>query len=96
MIFVASLANYNQSLWEDETENAMHDQLQVYFLIIFLSIHSQLFDELINGRHFMDTATILLLNKKDLFQEKIKTVPLSVCFSDYEEEGIYLSSLICE
>ena len=34
------------------------------------------------------TAMIVFLNKFDIFKEKIKTTPLSVCFKDYK--GIQL------
>lgn len=32
---------------------------------------------------FTETSIILFLNKKDLFEEKIKKSPLTVCFSEY-------------
>lgn len=35
-------------------------------------------------KHFEGTPVILFLNKKDLFEEKIKTVPLSGLFPDYQ------------
>eukprot|EP01128_Nolandella_sp_AFSM9_P005602 TRINITY_DN273_c0_g1_i1.p1 TRINITY_DN273_c0_g1~~TRINITY_DN273_c0_g1_i1.p1 ORF type:complete len:441 (+),score=146.30 TRINITY_DN273_c0_g1_i1:179-1324(+) len=73
MIFVASLANYNKMLWEDDTVNAMADQIT-------------LFGDLVNSPYFQNTSVILLLNKRDLFQEKFEKVPLSVCFDDYEKE----------
>jgi len=47
-----------------------------------------LFDEICNSRWFRETDMILFLNKRDLFQEKIKRVPLKVCpvFADYDPE----------
>ena len=42
-----------------------------------------LFDSICNNKWFTDTSIILFLNKKDLFQEKIKKSPLTVCFSEY-------------
>jgi len=42
-----------------------------------------LFDSICNNKWFTDTSIILFLNKKDLFEEKIKKSPLTVCFSEY-------------
>ena len=43
----------------------------------------KLFDSICNNKWFTDTSIILFLNKKDLFEEKIKKSPLTVCFSEY-------------
>jgi len=43
----------------------------------------KLFDSICNNKWFTDTSIILFLNKKDLFQEKIKKSPLTACFTDY-------------
>ena len=42
-----------------------------------------LFDSICNNKFFIDTSIILFLNKKDLFEEKIKKSPLSICFPEY-------------
>jgi len=42
-----------------------------------------LFDEICNSRWFKKTSMILMLNKRDLFAEKIKKVPLTVTFPSY-------------
>ncbi len=42
-----------------------------------------LFDSICNNKFFIDTSIILFLNKKDLFAEKIKKSPLSICFPEY-------------
>nr|CCA20918.1 G protein alpha subunit putative [Albugo laibachii Nc14] len=72
VIFVAALSEYDQSLYEDASTNRMIEAIT-------------LFDEIVNNRFFANSAMILFLNKKDLFQDKIKTVdPKSVdVFSDY-------------
>ena len=61
------------------------------FLInfLFLSLQNRmqeslkLFDSICNNKWFTDTSIILFLNKKDLFEEKIKKSSLVVCFSEY-------------
>ena len=70
VIFCASLSEYDQTLREDDSQNRMKESLL-------------LFDEICNSPWFRDTAFVLFLNKTDLFEEKIKRVPLSVCFNDY-------------
>jgi hypothetical protein len=61
VIFVAAISEYDQSLYEDASTNRMMEAIT-------------LFDEIINNRFFLNSAVILFLNKKDLFQEKIKKV----------------------
>nr|AAL11437.1 G-protein alpha subunit 1 [Phytophthora palmivora] len=61
VIFVAALSEYDQSLYEDASTNRMIEAIT-------------LFDEIINNKFFLNSAMILFLNKKDLFQDKIKKV----------------------
>lgn len=42
-----------------------------------------LFDSTCNNTWFRKTSMILFLNKKDIFQEKIKLSPLTICFPEY-------------
>lgn len=51
----------------------------------------KLFDSICNNKWFTDTSIILFLNKKDLFEEKIKKSPLTVCFPEYT--GMLISFL---
>lgn len=51
-------------------QNRMHESLM-------------LFDSICNNKFFIDTSIILFLNKKDLFGEKIKKSPLTICFPEY-------------
>ncbi|KAB0392672.1 hypothetical protein E2I00_006299 [Balaenoptera physalus] len=44
-----------------------------------------LFDSICNNKFFIDTSIILFLNKKDLFGEKIKKSPLTICFPEYTD-----------
>ena len=46
----------------------------------------KLFDSICNNKWFTDTSIILFLNKKDLFEDKIKKSPLTVCFPEYTGE----------
>lgn len=61
-------------------QNRMHESLM-------------LFDSICNNKFFIDTSIILFLNKKDLFAEKIKKSPLSICFPEYT--GTSQSSPAC-
>uniref|UniRef100_A0A8C2SNN7 G protein subunit alpha o1 n=1 Tax=Coturnix japonica TaxID=93934 RepID=A0A8C2SNN7_COTJA len=70
IIFCVALSGYDQVLHEDETTNRMHESLK-------------LFDSICNNKWFTDTSIILFLNKKDLFEEKIKKSPLTLCFPEY-------------
>jgi GTPase SAR1 family protein len=70
VIFVASLSEYDQMLYEDETVPRMTEALN-------------LFGEITNSRWFKNTAVLLFLNKSDLFREKIQHTPISVFFDDY-------------
>jgi GTPase SAR1 family protein len=73
VIFVASLSCYDELMFEDDTINCMVDSLQ-------------LFKEICNLQWFVTTPIILFLNKKDLFENKIHIIPLSVCFNEYDKQ----------
>uniref|UniRef100_A0A8P0SE84 G protein subunit alpha o1 n=1 Tax=Canis lupus familiaris TaxID=9615 RepID=A0A8P0SE84_CANLF len=74
IIFCVALSGYDQVLHEDETTNRMHESLK-------------LFDSICNNKWFTDTSVILFLNKKDIFEEKIKKSPLTICFPEYTGAG---------
>lgn len=63
VIFVASLSEYDQALFEDQSVNRMVEAID-------------LFSEICNSRYFEHSSMILFLNKKDLFEEKIKTIDM--------------------
>ena len=46
----------------------------------------KLFDSICNNKWFTDTSIILFLNKKDLFEEKIRRSPLTICYPEYGGE----------
>jgi GTPase SAR1 family protein len=76
IIFVAAISEFDQVLYEDEKENRLHEAVRV-------------FDQICNNRYFQQTAMILFLNKKDLFEDKIKKVSLRVCFPEYKGSDSY-------
>lgn len=43
----------------------------------------RLFDSICNSQWFVHTSMILFLNKKDLFEEKIKQSPLTIAFPEF-------------
>jgi len=65
------MSEYDLNLYEDDRTNRMHESLK-------------LFKEIANTKWFLNTSMILFLNKKDLFQEKIKKVDLTVAFPEYK------------
>lgn len=69
-IFLFYFAGYDLVLAEDEEMNRMIESLK-------------LFDSICNSKWFVETSIILFLNKKDLFEEKIKRSPLTICFPEY-------------
>jgi guanine nucleotide-binding protein G(i) subunit alpha len=77
VIFVAAISEYDQVLFEDAKTNRLLESIS-------------LFNQIVNYNCFKDkTSLILFLNKCDLLQEKIKKVPLTVCFDDYDSENTY-------
>jgi len=77
LIFVVSLIAYNQALYEDETTNRMKESLE-------------LFRKTLVGKdgqeNFKDSCIVLFLNKNDLFEEMIKSYPITKCFPEYKGE----------
>ncbi|XP_015740525.1 guanine nucleotide-binding protein G(i) subunit alpha [Coturnix japonica] len=76
IIFCVALSDYDLVLAEDEEMNRMHESMK-------------LFDSICNNKWFTDTSIILFLNKKDLFEEKIKKSPLTICFPEYTGSNTY-------
>jgi len=70
VLFIISLSDYNQTLYEDETTNRMQESEKV-------------FGEMLNNIFFKNTPFIVFFNKFDLFKEKIKTTPLTLAYKDY-------------
>jgi len=80
LVFCVAMSEYDLKLFEDDTTNRMLESLL-------------LFKEICNMQWFERSAIILFLNKKDLFEEKITRVPLSVCFPEYRGGRDYATSL---
>lgn len=76
IIFCAALSDYDLSLYEDETVNRMEESLK-------------LFDSICNNKWFLDTSIILFLNKRDLFEQKIRRSPLTTVFPEYMGRQTY-------
>lgn len=83
VLFIGVLSEYDLVLYEDESTNRMDETLN-------------LFDEILNSRWFTQTAMILFLNKRDMFEEKILKVPLNVCpvFADYDGPNTYEDGVV--
>lgn len=76
IIFCVALSGYDLVLAEDEEMNRMMESMK-------------LFDSICNNKWFVDTSIILFLNKKDLFEQKIRHSPLSLCFPEYKGHNTY-------
>uniref|UniRef100_A0A914MIT5 Uncharacterized protein n=2 Tax=Meloidogyne TaxID=189290 RepID=A0A914MIT5_MELIC len=53
---------------------------EIFFEILSVS---ELFHNVANSMYFAKSTMILFLNKKDLFEEKIKKLSLSILFLSY-------------
>lgn len=59
VVFVAALSEFDQVLFEDETQNRLDEALD-------------LFAQIVNSKWFKESSLILFLNKKDLFEKKLQ------------------------
>ena len=71
VIFVTAISEYDQVLYEDENTNRMDEALT-------------LFEQICNHPSFKKTSMILFLNKRDLFEAKLKKKPMT-CWRDVPE-----------
>jgi len=71
VIFVVGLDQYDQVMMEDGITNRLRDSLE-------------LFEEMCSSPWFRNSSFLLFLNKSDVFKTKIKQVPLTVCFRNYQ------------
>ena len=70
VMFIISLSDYNQTLWEDEYTNRMLEA-------------EKLFGEMLNNVFFKETPFIVFSNKFDLFKEKLRKVSLAEAYKEY-------------
>jgi len=80
VMFIISLSDYNQNLYEDETTNRMQES-------------EKLFGQMLNNVFFLDTPFIVFFNKVDLFKEKLKQYPLTIAYEDYRGNQEYDEAL---
>jgi len=72
ILFIVNLSGYASVLFEDSKVNRMTEAMT-------------LFEETVNRSTFKDTPIYLYLNKKDLFERRLRTIPLTTLFPDYNE-----------
>jgi hypothetical protein len=66
-------------------------KLGINFAILYYRLQESLevFESMVNHELFADSPWILFLNKKDVFEGKIKTVDLSKTFPEYKGGSSY-------
>lgn len=74
VVFVASLSEFDQVLYEDETQNRLDEAVD-------------LFKQISNSKWFKETSMILFLNKKDLFEKKLEKKKFADFREDYDGEN---------
>ena len=74
VLFIVAMSDYDQTLKEDGITNRMKESLR-------------LFGTVCNNKWFENSSMVLFLNKKDVFDKKIKYSPLTTCFPEYKDEG---------
>nr|XP_040032301.1 guanine nucleotide-binding protein subunit alpha-13 [Gasterosteus aculeatus aculeatus] len=70
ILFLVSSSEYDQVLMEDRQTNRLRESLNI-------------FETIVNNRVFVNVSIILFLNKTDLLEEKVKSVPLKDYFTEY-------------
>jgi guanine nucleotide-binding protein G(i) subunit alpha len=71
ILFCVAMSEYDLVMEEDGKTNRMIDALELW-------------ESIVNNPYLSHVPMILFLNKKDLFEKKIKTTDLNVCFRDYK------------
>ncbi|XP_035524135.1 guanine nucleotide-binding protein subunit alpha-13-like [Morone saxatilis] len=70
ILFLVSSSEYDQVLMEDRQTNRLRESLNI-------------FETIVNNRVFVNVSIILFLNKTDLLEEKVRSVPLKDYFPEY-------------
>ena len=76
VLFIMALSEYDQMLAESDHENRMKESID-------------LFRDICENKHFRNKSIVLFLNKKDLFEQKLKETPLSSFFKDYNGDNSF-------
>ena len=71
ILFVVSIAEYDQVLEEDSNVNRMYESME-------------LFENIVNNQYFKRKSFIVFFNKKDLFEQKIRDKAITPFFPNYE------------
>jgi len=85
VLFVAAISEYDQVLFEDNTTNRIEEA-------------AALFEEICGSQYFANSALVLFLNKRDLFAQKIREVPLRSYYPNfkgrtYEDAVVFMRDL---
>lgn len=80
ILFFVALSAYDLGLREDQAVNRMKEALK-------------LFGSILNNKWFLDTSIILFLNKKDLFEQKLRERPLTDVYPEYTGPSTYQASV---
>ena len=83
IIYVMSLAAYDQTLFEDHTQNCYQEALDV-------------FEHTMRHEALASVDVIVFLNKNDLFVPKIKQVPFSVFEPDFDPNEVHNPNAVKE
>lgn len=81
VIYHASLSSYDEKSFDDESENAMADSLNIFELLVE------------HWKPIKDATLIVLLTKAEVFKYKLRRVSLKVCFPDYDGPNTYEHAL---
>lgn len=73
---IIDLTGYSNRLYEDNTMIRMHESLN-------------LCNEILNMSSSQNWIFVKVFNKSDIFRERIKTVPITKCFPDYDGNFIF-------
>ncbi|GAA6060027.1 hypothetical protein JCM10212_001024 [Sporobolomyces blumeae] len=76
LLFLISISEYNQVLYEDETQSRFAEA-------------TTLWSSIANSRWFFNTNVILFLNKIDLFRQKLAVYPMSEFVPEYKGPNTY-------